>query len=101
DGSFNRPITLPDGPHTFTVIAQNAAGMTTTEIRTATVDTRPPSLTITSPAPGLTNVPVAWVSGVTEPGATVDVDGIQATVDATGRFGLTEGMAEGGNTFVV
>ncbi|HYS70908.1 MAG TPA: Ig-like domain-containing protein, partial [Thermoplasmata archaeon] len=100
-GYFVDVVTLPDGPHYFQILAYNAAGSYTVQNILVDVDTIAPPLTITSPLFGLTNVPNVWVSGTTEPGATVDVDGITATVDAAGNFGLTEGMVEGSNTFIV
>ncbi|TLZ49098.1 MAG: hypothetical protein E6K18_08310, partial [Methanobacteriota archaeon] len=100
NGYFTAPFVLPDGPHTFAVVARSA-GLVTGATVTVTVDTLPPALTITSPGFTLTNTPFVWVSGVTEPGAKLDVDGMQATVDGGGNFGLTEGIVEGGNTFVV
>lgn len=98
NGSFSHSYTLGDGVHTFTVVATNAADLSTTETRTVTVDTTAPSVSITSPASG-TNVtsPTVAVTGTTEPGATVVVNGVDASVDASGAFAVNVSLAEGAN----
>lgn len=98
NGSFGRSYTLADGVYTFTVVATNAAGLTTTETRTVTVDTTAPAVSITSPANGLlTRNPVVQVTGSTEPGATVVVDGVLAAVSASGQFSVGVALQEGAN----
>jgi hypothetical protein len=68
--------TLPDGAHTFTVTATDAAGNVATKTVTATLDTQPPVLTITSPAPGtLTRFDVIDVSGTVQ-----DISAVTVTI---------------------
>jgi hypothetical protein len=43
---------LPEGPHTFTAVATDAAGNQTTRTRPVVIDLGPPILTLDSPAPG-------------------------------------------------
>ena len=99
-GNFGTVATLPEGVHTFFIYVSNA-GQTTYAYRTVTVDLTPPSLTITSPTVTLTKDPNVYVAGRTEPGATVAVDGIRAAVDASGNFGLVDGLGEGTNVIPV
>jgi Glucodextranase, domain B len=99
NGSFSQSYTLADGSHTFLVVAKNAAGLTTQESSTVTVDTSAPSLAISSPLTGsLTRNPVAEVNGTTEPGATVVVNGVPASVSSGGAFSLALTLQEGANT---
>ncbi len=99
DGSFSGASTLPDGPHTFTIVATNAAGLTETTTRSVTVDTTVPAITLTSPANGLlTRSPVVQVTGTTEAGATVVVNGVDAAVSTSGQFSVAISLHEGPNT---
>lgn len=98
DGSFRMTDVLADGTHTFTVTATDAAGLQTTDSRTVTVDTTAPALTLSSPSAGLlTRNPVVQVSGTTEPGATVVVDGLNAAVSSAGTFSVAIALHEGVN----
>lgn len=99
NGSFSASYTLADGSHTFDVVATDAAGLTATVTRTVTVDTTPPAISITAPSAGLlTRNPVVQVTGTTEPGATVIVDGVEAAVSASGQFSVAIALREGTNT---
>lgn len=98
-GSFSASYTLADGTHTFSVVATNGAGLTQTATRTVTVDTTAPALTLTSPSSGLlTRDPVVQVSGTTEPGATVVVNGVSAAVSPSGTFSVALSLHEGADT---
>lgn len=103
---------LSDGSHTITVNAKdndgNAAAAVTAVI---TVDTVPPSLTVSEPAAGLiTNNPALTVSGVTNDTTsspvivTVTLNGEGqggATVGSDGSFTKAVALTEGTNTIVV
>lgn len=93
--------TLTDGLHVITVSVADQAGSTNTTMWNVTVDTAAPSLTITSPAVGITNNPSVQVAGTTEPNATVTVDGVGVTVDANGAFSRTMTLAEGDHSIDV
>ncbi len=65
-------------------------------------DVTPPALTVTSPADGaLANVSTVWVSGVSEVGATVSVNGLAAAVGKGGAFAVEVALAPGGNSLTV
>ncbi|HEV8594203.1 MAG TPA: Ig-like domain-containing protein [Thermoplasmata archaeon] len=99
DGSFSTGVVLPEGPHTFVIVAQDAAGGMRFVTVDVEVDTVAPAVSITSPTPGfLTNNPALTVTGTTEVGATLTVNGINAAVGPTGGFSLPLTLAEGGNT---
>lgn len=67
--------------------------------RYAVPDIIPPILSITSPEHSSTvNVPVVTVSGATEPGATLKINGILAAVEFDGTFSLEIALLEGNNT---
>lgn len=62
-------------------------------------DTTPPAVSITSPADGLTvETPAVTVSGTTEPGASLDVNGMSAFVEADGSFSCVIMLVDGANT---
>jgi hypothetical protein len=65
-------------------------------------DTTSPSLRLTSPADGMTtDQPSVVVSGTTEPGAQVSVNGLLASVAAEGTFSLSVALKEGTNVITV
>jgi hypothetical protein len=70
--------------------------------RFAAPDITPPPLTLSSPSDGMTTeTPVVTVSGTTEPGAVVSVDGTLAAVGDDGGFSCDIALDEGSNTIVV
>lgn len=74
---------LPDGLHTITASIKDLAGNPSPATTTFTVDTVPPQITITQPAPGsFTNATSLVVTGsvMAASPVTVTVDGIAATV---------------------
>lgn len=61
-------------------------------------DIVPPEVSIDSPTDGLTTgSPTVTVSGTTEPGATVSVNGVYVVVDAGGAFSFVLALLEGEN----
>jgi RHS repeat-associated protein len=97
---------LPEGAHTFAVVATDQAGNRTTLDRDVVVDLGPPVVSITAPADGsLTREAGVTVTGtVTEPTIpTVAVNGVTALVQpaASGAWSFTATgvpLAEGDNT---
>jgi large repetitive protein len=87
---------LADGSHTFTLVATDAAGNSTTKTASWTVDTMPPSLSITSSPPdpsSSTSAQVAFtVSGTST--VTCSLDGAAATActSPVSYSGLADGM---------
>jgi hypothetical protein len=105
DGAWQASFaSLADGPHTFTVVATDAAGNATTRIVAVTLDTAPPVLTITSPTAGtLTRNELIDVSGtvVDASPVTVSIGGRSVTASG-GAFTLADiVLAEGDNTLTV
>lgn len=97
-GNFLHELTLDDGTHTLSVVATDPAGNQKAVQRSVTVKTAGPDLRVVSPAEGLlTNQKTLTVSGTTEAGATVTVQGSQVSVGSDGSFSTTRTLSEGGN----
>lgn len=61
-------------------------------------DTTPPTLSLTSPADGsIVDEPTVTVAGLTEPGTTLTINGVEATVAPDGSFSLRLALSEGEN----
>lgn len=92
---------LAQGPHTFTVVATDAAGNQTSPVtRQVVVDLLAPALTITSPANGaVTNAASINVAGtiVATSGATVKVNGVTAVVTGSSFQATGVPLAPGDN----
>jgi hypothetical protein len=70
--------------------------------RFAALDATPPTLTVSAPIDGSTTTNSSlWVSGFSEPGASVSVAGVAAMVGADGSFGLFVALQAGANTLLV
>jgi len=62
-------------------------------------DTIPPALTLSSPADGsITDTSVVMVSGTTEPGSILSVNGLTVSVTANGSFSCAIDLFDGPNT---
>ena len=101
------PEALKDGVHTISVTASdndgNAASAKTSSF---TVDTVPPTLSVTAPAEGLiTNKSTVTVTGKTDDATskpvTVTVNGTAVTVGADGAFSKDVTLANGSNTITI
>ena len=101
------PAALKDGVHTISVTASdndgNAASAKTSSF---TVDTVPPTLSVTAPAEGLiTNKSTVTVTGktndVTSKPVTVTVNGTAVTVGTDGAFSKDVTLANGSNTITI
>jgi RHS repeat-associated protein len=101
NGSFSaNNVPLNEGANTLTATATDPAGNEGTASINGTLDTTPPAITITDPADNfLTSQSIITVTGtVDDDTATVEVNGVAATV-AAGTFtatGVT--LTEGANT---
>jgi Glucodextranase, domain B len=100
-GDFSVAIPLQEGVNTIRAVATDPAGNTASASVTVTLDTIPPPLTLTSPAAGYTNRSAVVVSGSTEAGATVTVDGAPVSVGGSGAFTTTLTLTDGSHTLVV
>ena len=100
-GNFTaEPMTnLEDGDYTFVVTSTRPSGKQATEQVTVTIDTTAPTVTITSPADGMTSSQTApTITGTADPGATVEVtildengdiiETLTTTADANGDFSV-------------
>ena len=87
-GLFTVTVALSEGDSLLTAVATDVVSNTTTVTRTVTLDTVPPTLTVTYPPDGLvTTLGVISVTGSTEVGANLTVSGTLVTVDpASGAF---------------
>ena len=101
------PAALKDGAHTISVTASdndgNAASAKTSSF---TVDTVPPTLSVTAPAEGLiTKKSTVTVTGKTDDATskpvTVTVNGTAVTVGTDGAFSKDVSLANGSNTITI
>jgi len=98
-GAFSTAVTLSDGTHVITVVAMDAAGNEATASVQVTVDSAAPSITIGSPSTGdSVSSPVVMVTGTTDPGATVDVNGYTVSAGPGGSFSVQLPLSPGTNT---
>ncbi len=105
DGSFSTSVTLKAGDNTINVSASNDAGSVSQSVKvsysTTAADVVPPLLTVTSPVNNsITNQPSALLSGNTEDGAKVTVNGASVTASG-GVFSTPVTLTEGQNTLTV
>ena len=100
-GVFSHTVTLPDGPHTFVVVASDSDGNTNTQTVSVIVDTEAPTLILAAPTTGATSTAsFVDVAGRTEPGSQVVVNGLPVAVASNGSFSIRIGLVEGMNTIV-
>jgi hypothetical protein len=102
-GSFSLQLSLlPEGTNAVTVVGADIAGNTVTMQLSVQIDTAAPSLEIVEPLEGFrTQEKTVVVVGITEPGATVTVNGVRVTVDAFGKFSTSVTVEQGKNTITV
>jgi len=103
DGSFVGNATLGEGVQTITVKAADGAGNIATVVKSITVDTAAPIVTILSPGSGQTlTTPTLLVSGtVNEPSATLSIQGLVVAVTPTGGWSTYVQLLVGPNTITV
>jgi len=101
-GGWQVDLGLPDGTHSIAVRAVDMAGNVATLSRTVTVDTVVPEIVLTSPMTQVTREVSIAVSGfVSDPSASVTVNGAPASVGAAGDFSMTLALVEGPNAIAV
>lgn len=105
DGSFKGTVTLIEGDNTINIMASNDAGSTSASVKVTysaeAADVIPPILSVTTPVNNsVTNQPSVLVSGTTEDGAKVTINGASATVSG-GVFSVPYTLTEGTNTINV
>ena len=102
------PKALKDGAHTISVTASDNDGNAVASAKTSsfTVDTVPPTLSVTAPTDGLiTNKSTVTVTGKTDNATskpvTVTVNGTAVTVGTDGAFSKDVSLANGSNTITI
>ncbi len=102
--AFRATVPVADGPAALEVVAWDEAGNSANAQRSITVDSVPPALVITAPAPGLaTRATTLEIRGTVSDATAVEVtvDGTAAAL-AAGEFAFTASLpAEGPRSFVV
>jgi hypothetical protein len=106
EGTFRTAVALPRETNLVVVDAADFAGNHNVTARTVVLDTRPPALEIESPPEGLvTNRPETILSGVTEGGAILSVNGDFSLVPGEpgqpAEFALPLRLPEGPNTIFI
>lgn len=100
-GGFSTTVYLSEGNNTILVSASDDAGNTATVSRRVVLDTLSPFIEVLSPRNGsFINVAQALVTGRTEPGARVSVNG-QPVINSDGRFSLAVDLPNETNLVVV
>lgn len=101
------PEALKDGAHTISVTASdNDGNAASAKPSSFTVDTVPPTLSVTAPTDGLiTNKSTVTVTGKTDDATskpvTVTVNGTAVTVGTDGAFSKDVSLANGSNTITI
>jgi hypothetical protein len=103
-GSFTANLTLAPGANPLVAVATDAAGNQASATIAVTLDTQPPALKLTTPAPGsVTNQPEVTVAGTVTDDfgvASLAVAGAPVAIDG-GSFTVAVPVAEGANTIEV
>lgn len=93
---------LADGNYTLSATVQDYAGNTSKPVALQfTIDTVPPTITITSPTRTLTNQPNLTLAGTLSKIATLTVNGQAVTVNGALQFSLPITLTEGTNTYTL
>lgn len=105
--SYTPGTALADGAHTISIEASDFDGnAATAKTVTFTIDTIPPTLSVTAPTDGLiTNKSTVTVTGKTDDATskpvTVTVNGTAVTVGTDGAFSKDVSLANGSNTITI
>jgi hypothetical protein len=98
DGTWTQVIAPPEGQIAISATATNAAGQGQ-DTRHIVVDRTPPVITLTKPVPALTLLAVLPIEGnVDDPTALLTLENQSLSLDASGIFTASYGLAEGSNT---
>lgn len=102
DGSFSLFVPLAEGVNIMFVNATDRLGNFATTIKSIVSDTTPPALVIDTPDTPVSASSTVWVSGHTEPGAYVVVDGYSVAVSPLdGSWGVNLTLPDGINIIKV
>lgn len=97
-GAFSRTVTIVEGPNLLDVVAQDAVGNSATATRLVARDTQAPVISVELPA--LAGSTPLVLTGSTEPGATLTLNGSPLTVGSDGSFSASVALAEGANALL-
>ncbi|MBM4250103.1 MAG: cadherin-like beta sandwich domain-containing protein, partial [Euryarchaeota archaeon] len=101
-GHFSRTLSLPEGQSVLVIEGSDAAGNTVSMEIPVVVDTTAPPLDLVEPPDGFRTRDFSVVLvGVTEPGASVTVNGVPVMVDPFGKFSTTVTLQKGKNDIKV
>lgn len=93
---------LPDGKHVLSATVKDYAGNASSPASvTITVDTVPPSITLTSPTTTLTNDPNVTLAGSVSETASLTVNDISVPIAADLHFSLASTLKEGSNAYTL
>lgn len=109
--SYTPSAALSDGEHTIVITAQDNDGNAAEPVSSKfTVDTIPPTLTISTPNVSITNQPECTVAGKTNDATSSPVTvkiilnsaaSVNVNVDSSGSFSKSFALAEGDNTIKI
>jgi hypothetical protein len=104
-GGFTAAVTLAQGTNVLAAVATDAAGNQASATAAVTLDTTPPIVTLTKPAPGqITNQPQVQVAGIATDDsgiATLTVAGQTVAPAAGGQFSTQVPVSDGANSIEV
>jgi hypothetical protein len=101
-GAFNRTLTLPEGRSLITLEGRDAAGNAVSTQMSVVIDLTAPSLEIVEPVSGFrTRDFSVVVVGITEPGASLTVNGRPVLADQFGKFTTSITLKKGKNDIKV
>lgn len=102
NGSFAIPVPLTEGVNTIFVNATDRLGNIATVIKHIVRDTTKPSLVVLTPTSPVSATSAVWVSGRTEPGAFVVVNGYGVAVSPLdGAWGVNLTLPDGINVITI
>jgi hypothetical protein len=102
NGSFRIPVPLTEGLNTIFVNATDRLGNFATVIKTVVRDTTKPSLVILTPTALVSPTSTVWVSGRTDPGTFLVVNGFSVAVSPLdGTWGVNLTLPDGINVIAV
>ena len=101
DGNFSGTVDLVSGENAVVVEAKDALGNTAKVIIHLVLDTEPPALVVESPYSGRTEDSTVNVTGRTDVGADLTINGVAVAVDDKGRFRLTMPLRYGDQNITV
>jgi hypothetical protein len=102
NGSFTIPVPLTEGLNTIFVNATDRLGNFATVVKTVVRDTTRPSLVILTPTAQVSPTSTVWVSGRTDPGSFLVVNGYSVAVSPLdGTWGINLTLPDGINVITV